>query len=76
MTETGNGQAAPMGGWTFLTNHSHALICLARNPDARLRDLAEQVGITERAVQRIVNDLEAAGGIQRHREGRTGMSGV
>ena len=57
-------------GWTFLTNHSHVLICLARDPDLRLRDLAEEVGITERAVQGIVNDLEAAGFITKRREGR------
>ena len=57
-------------GWTFLTNHSHVLICLARDPDLRLRDLAEEVGITERAVQGIVGDLEAAGFITKRREGR------
>lgn len=58
------------GTWTFLTNHSHVLICLTRDPRLRLRDLAEEVGITERAVQGIVKDLEAAGYITRHREGR------
>lgn len=58
------------GGWTFLSNHSHVLICVAREPRLRLRDLADEVGITERAVQGIVNDLEAAGCIVRHREGR------
>jgi predicted ArsR family transcriptional regulator len=58
------------GGWTFLTNHSHVLICLTRDPDMRLRDLADVVGITDRAVQGIVNDLEEAGCIIRHREGR------
>ncbi len=57
-------------GWTFLTNHSHVLICLTRDPHVRLRDIAEAVGITERSVQGIVNDLEAAGCIERHREGR------
>jgi predicted transcriptional regulator len=56
--------------WTFLTNHSHVLICLARDPAMRLRDVAEQVGITERAVQSIVSDLEEAGVITRTREGR------
>lgn len=56
--------------WTFLTNHSHVLICLAAEPDLRLRDVAERVGITERAVQRIVADLEAAGVLTRSREGR------
>lgn len=58
------------GGWTFMTNHSHVLICLAREPDLRLRDVAERVGITERAVQRIVADLEAAQVLQRIRDGR------
>jgi len=56
--------------WTFLTNHSHVLICLDRDPHVRLRDVAEEVGITERAVQRIVHDLEEAGVITRRREGR------
>lgn len=56
--------------WTFLTNHGHVLVCLARSPDLRLRDVAALVGITERAVQRIVADLEAAGYLTRHRSGR------
>jgi|GEM_PF-1537354 DNA-binding MarR family transcriptional regulator len=56
--------------WTFLTNHTHVLICLWRQPDLRLRDVAELVGITERAVQRIVSDLEDAGVITRERDGR------
>ena len=56
--------------WTFLTNHSHVLICLWRQPSARLRDVADLVGITERAVQAIVADLEAAGVLTRTREGR------
>lgn len=58
------------GGWTFLSNHGHVLICLAQNPEVRLRDVADQVGITERAVQSIVGDLEASGAITRHKEGR------
>jgi len=48
-------------GWTLLSNHGHVLVCLYRNPKARLRDVAIEVGITERAVQRIVCDLESAG---------------
>lgn len=56
--------------WTFLTNHAHVLICLAQEPEARMRDVAVQVGITERAVQRIVADLEEAGIITRVRDGR------
>jgi DNA-binding transcriptional ArsR family regulator len=56
--------------WTFLSNHGHVLVCLAQNPDARLRDVAQSVGITERAVQKIVSDLEEAGVVEREREGR------
>ena len=58
------------GGWTFLSNHSHVLVCLADDENARLRDVAERVGITERAVQRIVAELEEVGVLERHREGR------
>jgi predicted ArsR family transcriptional regulator len=60
----------PANGWTFLTNHSHVLVCLARDPSARLRDVAQEVGITERAVQRIVAELEADGVLTHVREGR------
>lgn len=56
--------------WTFFTNHGHTLLLLARNPDLRLRDLAEQVGITERAVQRIVTELQQDGYLEVRREGR------
>ena len=60
----------PQSAWTFLTNHAHVLLCLARDPEARMRDVAELVGITERAVQRIVSELEEAGYIERSRDGR------
>jgi predicted ArsR family transcriptional regulator len=56
--------------WTFLSNHGHVLVCLAQDPDVRLRDVALAVGITERAVQKILGDLAAAGVVARHREGR------
>jgi predicted transcriptional regulator len=56
--------------WTFLSNHAHVLVCLALDPHARLRDVAAEVGITERAVQGIVGDLERAGVILRERQGR------
>lgn len=59
-----------MAQWTFLTNHAHVLLCVAGNPNTRLRDVAEQVGITERAAQRIVTELEEAGYLEREREGR------
>ncbi len=57
-------------GWSFLTNHAHTLVCLARNPDQTLREVANSIGVTERAVQRIVSDLEQAGVLTRHRLGR------
>lgn len=62
--------ASPARHWTFLSNHAHVLVCLAQDPDARLRDVALSVGITERAVQKIVSDLEEAGVIVRERAGR------
>jgi hypothetical protein len=58
------------GRWTFLTNHSHVLILLAHNPSMVLREVAVIVGITERAVQRIIADLEGEGCIERERVGR------
>ena len=57
-------------GWTLLSNHANVTVALAQNPELRLRDLAEQVGITERAVAQIIVDLEAAGVISRGRDGR------
>jgi DNA-binding IclR family transcriptional regulator len=57
-------------GWRFLTNHSQVLLCIAREPDVRLRDVAETVGITERAAQRILADLVRAGFVSRQRIGR------
>jgi DNA-binding MarR family transcriptional regulator len=56
--------------WHFLTSHAQVLLCIERDPDARLRDMAETVGITERAAQRIVSDLVDAGYVTREREGR------
>ena len=59
--------AAP---WTFLTNHTHVLLCLAKDSEMRVRDIATLVGITERAVHRILGDLEEAGYVRRERDGR------
>jgi DNA-binding Lrp family transcriptional regulator len=59
-----------MAEWTFLTNHAIVLLCLSADPGQRLRDVAVAVGITERAVQRIVADLEQAGYLTRTRVGR------
>ena len=57
-------------GWTFFTNHAHVLLCLAGDPEIRLRDVGMQVGITERAVQKIISELEAGGVLERERQGR------
>jgi predicted ArsR family transcriptional regulator len=56
--------------WTFLTNHAQVLLCLAEDPDIRLRDVAERVGITERASQRILAELVEAGYVSTARIGR------
>jgi DNA-binding IscR family transcriptional regulator len=59
-----------MGDWTFFSNYGHVLVCLARNREARLRDVAAQVGITERAVQKIVRDMQDAGFLTVTKQGR------
>jgi len=56
--------------WTFLSPHAHLLLALSREPGARMKDLARDLQITERSVQRIVADLEAEGFLERHRRGR------
>lgn len=56
--------------WTFLTNHGHVLVLLSRSPSLVLREVALRIGITERAVQRIIADLEAGGFIERVKVGR------
>ena len=56
--------------WTLLTGHGHVLVEIARNPEARIRDISPVVGLTERTVQAIVADLEAAGYLTRTRTGR------
>ncbi len=60
----------PQRSWTFLTNHAHVLLAIARTPDLRVRDLAQLVGITERTTMQIIDDLEADGYITRERQGR------
>ncbi|MFO0958161.1 MAG: winged helix-turn-helix domain-containing protein [Isosphaeraceae bacterium] len=62
--------STPDGAWTFLSNHGHVLLCIAADPEIRLRDVADRVGITERAVQRIVADLESGHYVTRIRIGR------
>lgn len=62
--------AAITGNWTFLTNHAHVVILLAEETDLPLREVASRVGITERAVQRIVADLEVSGVLSHIKVGR------
>lgn len=62
--------------WTFVTNHAAVLLCIARDPEIRLRDVAERVGITERAAQRIVRDLVDEGYVERRRVGRRNVYAV
>lgn len=62
------GTAGP--NWTFLTNHAHVLVCMADDADVRGRDIAERVGITERAAQAIIADLVRDGYVTRTRVGR------
>lgn len=56
--------------WRFVTNHAHVLECLSADPDVRLRDIAADVGITERTAAQIVGDLERAGYVTKTRDGR------
>lgn len=60
----------PKGGWTFLSNHTHVLVCLAADAEQTLRDVAAKVGLTERGVQRIIAELEEGGVLERERQGR------
>jgi DNA-binding MarR family transcriptional regulator len=62
--------AQGQGGWALLTAHGRALVAIAQDPDARMRDLAEVVGVTERTLQAIVADLETAGYVAHTRVGR------
>jgi len=59
-----------MADWSFLTNHARVLLCIARDPGARLRDIAADLGITERTAYGIVNDLVKAGYVVREKDGR------
>jgi len=69
-TNPTSGSADSMTRWTFLTNHAHVLAVLHSDPQLVLRQVAIEVGITERAVQRIIQDLEEGGFIQREKMGR------
>jgi len=63
-------QAANDKPWRFVTNHTQVLLCIARDPEVRMREIAEAAGITERAAQRIVRDLIEGGFVDRERVGR------
>jgi len=63
-------KSAPEPSWTFLTNHAHVLLTIAAEPEVRIRDIASEVGITERAAHRIVADLEEAGYLKVTKVGR------
>jgi DNA-binding transcriptional ArsR family regulator len=58
------------GGWDFLTNHAHVLLCVANDPGIRLRDIADAVGITERSAHKILSELVSEGYVLRERQGR------
>ena len=60
----------PLHNWNFFSNYAHVLVCLAENPNARLRDVAERIGITERTAIRLIGELEEAGILERAKEGR------
>jgi hypothetical protein len=74
MTEDSRNMGSDAAGdqtrWTFLTNHLHVLACLTRDPELRIRDIADLIGITERATVQILSQLEAAGYLTKTRVGR------
>ena len=59
-----------MADWSFLTNHARVLLCIARDPGVRLRDVAARTGVTERTAYGIVTDLTGAGYVVKHKDGR------
>lgn len=62
-----------LSGWTFLTNHAFVLLCLTVDPAIRIADIAERIGVSERAVQRILRELEDSGYLSRRRQGRRNL---
>ena len=67
---SGQGVVAPVKEWSFLTNHARVLLCVAQDPEIRLRDIATTLGITERTAHGIVADLANAGYVMKERDGR------
>ena len=70
MRDQETASAKAIAGWDFLTNHAHVLMCVARDPGIRLRDIADAVGITERTTHRILSELVDEGYVRRERHGR------
>lgn len=70
MTDEPQGRVPAPPSWTFLTHHAQMLLAVAREPDARVRDLAVRVGVSPRAAVSLLGDLVAAGYVERRREGR------
>ena len=70
MKQAPQSQTRPANTWGFLTNHAHVLLCVARDPESRAREIADRVGITERATQGILADLIADGYVTRTKVGR------
>ncbi|WP_327716936.1 MarR family transcriptional regulator [Streptomyces sp. NBC_00490] len=66
-----SGATEPHAGWTFITNHARVLAAIAENQSARVRDIAAHCRLTERAVQKIISDLEQSGYLSHTREGRS-----
>lgn len=62
-----------MSDWSFLTRHAHAMLFIARQPDARIRDIAAGLDVTERTAQAIVRDLAVAGYVIKQRQGRRNL---
>lgn len=76
MTDEPRGEPPAGPAWTFLTHHAQMLLAVAREPDARVRDLAERVGVSPRAAVSLLGDLVAAGYVERRREGRRNVYSV
>ena len=70
MTTKAGSNFGEMPSWTFLSNHAHVLICIAKDPEIRLSEIADLVGIRERTVYRIVHELSADGYVSVIKDGR------
>src|SRR5690349_15578800 len=70
MSDSQSRETSPRRGWQFVTNHTQVLLAVSRDPDLRLRDIADDLGITVGSAQRILSDLVDAGFVTRERHGR------